>query len=140
MRQEHLFASCFALVPPHLVCNWWGLEHWKHLSASCFALVPPPHTPPPTFSMQLVGGTLPTMHMRTVCVKVEQKNTKQSDVTRRIAYHQNFLEGGKLVVGVASVVCVVSHRYPRFLASCKNADCWFLQILPCLGEIVQQVW
>ena len=101
--------------------------------------------PPPTFSMQFVGGTLPIMRMRTVCVKAEQKNTKQSDVTRRIAYHQNFLEGGKLVVGVASVVCIASHRYPRFLASCKNTvvDCWFLQILPCIVpsvELVQQVW
>ena len=98
--------------------------------------------PPPTFSMQLVGGTLPIIHMRAVCVKVEQKNTKQSDITRRITYHQNFLEGGKLVVGITSVVCVVSYHYPRFLASCKNTviDCWFLQILSCSVELVQQVW
>ena len=99
----------------------------------------------PTFSMQLVGGTLLIMRMRTVCVKAEQKNTKQSDMTRRIAYHQNFLKGGKLVVGVASVVCVVSHCYPRFLASCKNTvgGYWFLQMLLCIlpsVELVQQVW
>ena len=89
------------------------------------------HSSPLTFSMQLVGSTLPIMRMRTVCVKAEQKNAKQSDVIRRIAYHKNFLEGGKLVVCVASVVCVVSHHYPRFLASCNNTvvDCWFLQIL-----------
>ena len=99
-------------------------------------------TRPPTFSMQLVGGTLPIMRMRTVCVKAEQENAKQSDVTRRITYHQNFLEGGKLVVGITSVVCVVSYHYPRFLASCKNTviDCWFLQILLCSVELVQQVW
>ena len=83
-------------------------------SGASLCLVLCTRPPPPTFSMQLVGGTLPIIHMRAVCVKVEQKNTKQSDVTRRITYHQNFLEGGKLVVGVASVVCVVSHRYPRF--------------------------
>ena len=67
------------------------------------------------------------MRMRTVCVKAEQKNVKQLDVTRKISYHQNLLEGGKLVVGVASVVCVVSHYYSRFLASCKNTvgGYWF---------------
>ena len=80
-----------------------------------------------TFGMQLVGGILPIMHMRTVCVKKEQKNAKQLDVSGRIAYRQNFLEEGKLVVGVVCVMCVVLAAMP----SCKNTvgGCWFFQIL-----------
>ena len=55
--------------------------------------------------------------MRTVCVEVEQKNDKQNNRIRlqgllTIREHQNFLEEGKLIVGVASVACVVSHCYP----------------------------
>ena len=71
--------------------------------------------------------------------------TKQSDVARGIAYHQNFLEEGKLVDGVACVVCVVSYRYPIFMIFgimqeyCRR----LLQILPCIlpsVELVSQVW
>ena len=56
------------------------------------------------------------MHVRTICVKVEQKNAKKNNRTWleglfTIRECQNFLEGGKLVVGVASVACVVSRCY-----------------------------
>ena len=56
------------------------------------------------------------MHVRTVCVKVEQKNAKKKNWTwleglLTIRECQNFLEGGKLAVRVASVTCVVSRRY-----------------------------
>ena len=52
--------------------------------------------------------------MRTVCVKVEQKNNKRSNWTwlEGLRTMKNFLEEGKLVVGDASVVCVVPHCYP----------------------------
>ena len=57
------------------------------------------------------------MHVRTVCVKAEQKNAKQNDWTwldgLLAKEYQNFLEGGKLVGG-ASVACIVSHCYPIF--------------------------
>ena len=58
--------------------------------------------------------------VRTVCVKVEQKNTKQNDQSwleglLTVREYQNFLEEGKLVVGVASVACVVSHHCPIFM-------------------------
>ena len=57
------------------------------------------------------------MFVRTVYVEAEQKNAKQNNRTwleglLTIREYQNFLEGGKLVAGVASVACVVSHRYP----------------------------
>ena len=55
--------------------------------------------------------------MRTVCVEAEQKNAKQNNRSwleglLTIKEYQNFLEEGKLVVGVASVACVVSHHCP----------------------------
>ena len=88
--------------------------------------------------------------MRTVCVEAEQKNAKQNNRSwleglLTVREYQNFLEEGKLVVGVASVVCVVSHRCPIFLASCKNnvGSYRFFQILSCilpLVELVHQVW
>ena len=77
----------------------------------------------------------------------KEHQTKQSDVTRGIAYHQNVLEEGKLVDGVACVVCIVSHRHPIFMIFgimqkyCRGY--WFFQILPCIlpsVELVLQVW
>ena len=114
----------------------------------CVRNISPPrasHLSPLTFSMQLVGGTLPIMRMKTVCVKAEQKRRKAIGRDSKDFLPSKLLEGGKLVVVVASVVCVVSHHYPRFLASCKNTvvDCWFFQILSCIVpsvELVQQVW
>ena len=55
--------------------------------------------------------------MRTVCVEAEQKNAKQNNQLwleglLTVSEYQNFLEEGKLVVGVASVACVVSRRCP----------------------------
>ena len=63
---------------------------------------------------------MPTLRVRTVCVEAEQKNTKLNIRTwleglLTIRDYQNFLEEGKLVVGGASVACVVSHRYPIFV-------------------------
>ena len=60
-------------------------------------------------------SVLPTVCMGTVCVEAEQKNDKQNSRIRlqgllTIREYQNFLEEGKLVVGGASVACVVSHR------------------------------
>ena len=53
-----------------------------------------------------------TVRMKTICVEAEQKNAKQNNRTwleglLTIRKCQNFLEG-ELVVGVASVACVVS--------------------------------
>ena len=58
--------------------------------------------------------------MRTVCVEAEQKNAKQNNRSwleglLTVREYQNFLEEGKLVVGIASVACVVSHRCPIFM-------------------------
>ena len=58
--------------------------------------------------------------MRTVCVEAEQKNAKQNNRSLlegllTVREYQNFLEEGKLVVGVGSVACVVSRRYPIFM-------------------------
>ena len=70
-----------------------------------------------------------TVGTRTVCVKAEQKNTKQNNRTwlerlLTVRECQNFLEEGKLVVvDVASVACVVSRCCPIF-------DFWHLAILP----------
>ena len=65
-------------------------------------------------------SVVPTVRMRTVCVEAEQKNTKQSNRSwleglLTVRKYKNFLEEGKLVVGVASVVCVVSRRCPIFM-------------------------
>ena len=54
-----------------------------------------------------------TMRMKTVCVKTEQKNAKQNNLSMlegllTVREYQNFLEEGKLVVGVSSVACVMS--------------------------------
>ena len=54
--------------------------------------------------------------VRENCVEAEQKNAKQNNRTwleglLTIRDYQNFLEGGKHVVGVASVPCVVSRHY-----------------------------
>ena len=61
-----------------------------------------------------------TVRMRTVCVEAEQKNAKQNNRTwleglLTVRECQNFLEEGELVVGVASVVCVMSSRCPIFM-------------------------
>ena len=60
------------------------------------------------------------MCVRTVCVDAEQKNAKLNNWTwltglLTIGEHQKFLEEGKSIVGGASVVCIVSHRYPIFM-------------------------
>ena len=45
--------------------------------------------------------------------------------------YQNFLEEGKLVVGVASVACVVSRRCPIFMIfGILQEYCRKLQVLP----------
>ena len=60
------------------------------------------------------------------CVEAEQKNAKQNRsllerlLTIRKEY-QNFLEG-KFDVGVASVVCIVSHRCPIFIIFGKSVS------------------
>ena len=41
-----------------------------------------------------------------------------------IKEYQNFLEGGKLVVGVASVACIVSRRYPLIVIFCIMQECY----------------
>ena len=61
-----------------------------------------------------------TVRMRTVCVEAEQKNAKQNNRTwleglLTVRECQNFLEEGELVVGVASVACVVSSCCPIFM-------------------------
>ena len=58
--------------------------------------------------------------VRTVCVEAERKNAKQNNRSwleglLTVREYQNFLEEGKLVVGVASVVCVVSRRCLIFM-------------------------
>ena len=73
--------------------------------------------------------------MRTVCVEAEQKNAKQNNRSwleglLTVREYQNFLEG-KLVVGVASVACVVSHRCPIFMIfGILQEYCRKLQVLP----------
>ena len=80
---------------------------------------------------------MPTVYKRTVCVEAEQKNTKQNSRSwleglLTVRECQNFLEEGKLVVGVASVACIVSNI-------CKNTvgGCWFFQILSCILPLVE---
>ena len=74
--------------------------------------------------------------MRTVCVKAEQKNAKQNNQTwlgglLTIREYQNFLEEGKLVVGGASVACVVSCQHPIFMIfGIKQEYCRRLLVLP----------
>ena len=60
------------------------------------------------------------VHTRTVCLEAEQKSAKQSNRSwleglLTVRECQNFLEEGKLVVGVAFVACVVSSRCPIFM-------------------------
>ena len=48
-----------------------------------------------------------------------------------VGEYQNFLEEGKLVVGVASVACVVSRRCPLFMCfGILQEYCRRLQVLP----------
>ena len=67
---------------------------------------------------------------------MEQKNAKQTNWTSlegllTIIEYQNFLEEGKLVVGVASVACVVSRRYPKFMVlGIMQEYCRRLLVLP----------
>ena len=74
--------------------------------------------------------------MRTVCVEAEQKNAKQNNRSwleglLTVREYQNFLEEGKLVVGVASVACVVSRRCPIFMIfGILQEYCRKLQVLP----------
>ena len=74
--------------------------------------------------------------MRTVCVEAEQKNAKPNNRSwleglLTVREYQNFLEEGKLVVGVASVACVVSRRCPIFMIfGILQEYCRKLQVLP----------
>ena len=74
--------------------------------------------------------------MRTVCVEAEQKNAKQNIWTWleglfTIREYQNLLEGGKLVVGIAYVACLVSHRYLiSMVFGILQEYCRRLQVLP----------
>ena len=63
---------------------------------------------------------MPTVCVRIVCVEAEQKNAKQNNQTwleglLTVREYQSFLDEGKLVVGVASVECVVSHNYQIYM-------------------------
>ena len=80
--------------------------------------------------------------MRIVCVEAEQKSAKQNNQIwleglLTIREYQNYLEEGKLIVGV---------QYQLFLASCKKSivgGCRFFQIPLCIlpsVELVEQVW
>ena len=79
---------------------------------------------------------MPTMCMRTVCVKAEQKNAKQNNRSWlegliTVREYRNFLEEGELVVGVASVACVVSRRCPIFMIfGIMQEYCRRLLVLP----------
>ena len=60
------------------------------------------------------------MRMKTVCFEAEQKSAKQNNRSwleglLTVREYRNLLEEGKLVVGLASVVCVVSHCRPIFM-------------------------
>ena len=75
--------------------------------------------------------------MRIVCVEAEQKSAKQNNQTwleglLTIREYQNYLEEGKLIVGVASVAYVVSHRYPIpiVFGIMQEEYCRKLQVLP----------
>ena len=79
---------------------------------------------------------MPTVRTRTVCVEAEQKNAKQNNWSwleglLTVGEYQNFLEEGKLVVGVTSVACVVSRRCPLFMLFVILQEyCRRLQVLP----------
>ena len=79
---------------------------------------------------------MPTVRVRTVCVEAEQKNAKQNNRSwleglLTVGEYQNFLEEGKLVVGVAAVACVVSYCCPLFmLFGILQEYCRRLQVLP----------
>ena len=76
------------------------------------------------------------MRVGTVCVEAEQKNDKQNNQIRlqgllNIREYQNFLEEGKLIVGGASVACVVSPRYPvSMVFGIMQEYCRRLLVLP----------
>ena len=76
------------------------------------------------------------MRVGTVCVEAEQKNDKQNNRIRlqgllTIREDQNFLEEGKLIVGGASVACVVSHGYPiSMVFGIMQEYCRRLLVLP----------
>ena len=82
--------------------------------------------------------------MRTVCVKAEQKDDKQNNRTwlerlLTIREFQNFLKR-KLVVGVASVACVVSRRFPIFMIfGIMQEYCRRLCVLQCTVPSVELV-
>ena len=77
-----------------------------------------------------------TVRVITVCVEVEQKNSKQNNRTwleglLMIREYQNFLEEDKLVVGVASVACVMSHGCPILMIfGVMQKYCRRLLVLP----------
>ena len=79
---------------------------------------------------------MPTVRTGTVCVEAEQKNAKQNNRSwleelLTVGEYQNLLEEGKLVVGVASVACVVSRRCSLFmLFGILQEYCRRLQVLP----------
>ena len=74
--------------------------------------------------------------MRTVCVEAEQKIAKQNNLSwlkglLTVREYQKFLEEGKLVVGVASVACVVSCHCPILMIfDILQEYCRRLQVLP----------
>ena len=101
-----------------------------------------------TFSMQLVGGILPTVHMRTVCVKAEQKNSKQNNRTWFEGYYlpsentKTFLEEDKLVVCcLCSVYSVLPLSNIDFWhrAGITVGGYWFSKILQCILPSVELV-
>ena len=57
------------------------------------------------------------MHMRTACIKAEQKNSKQTNQTlrARLLTIREYLEEGKLLVLGAFVVCVCLTAIHDFL-------------------------
>ena len=65
----------------------------------------------------------------------EECQTKQSNMAGRILLtirgYQNLLEEGKLVVGIACVVCIVSRHYPIFIIfGIMQEYCRRLLVLP----------
>ena len=80
------------------------------------------------------------MHVRTVCVKAEQKKAKLNNQSW-LEEHQNFLAEGKLIVGGAFVACAVSHRYLMFTFLAHSCICLVCNVAtmsqPCEQDIVQ---
>ena len=85
-----------------------------------------------------------TVRIRTVCVKAKQNNAKWNNQTwlKGLLTIGEYLEEGELIVGGASVACIVSHHYPivmvfGIMQNTVLADCWFFQVLPCIAPSVE---